>query len=106
MTCYLIKPPRLVRMPLNTSHYSEMLVLCNSQADCYTFALRIGAKVVHSVYSSYGLGNRNSGSIPDKGKSFIPFSIRPDRLRGSPRLIFNSTGIPFPEMYCVGGLVR
>jgi len=58
MTCYLIKPRRLVHMPLRTSHYSEMLVLCNSQADCYTFALRIGAKVVHSVYFSYGLDNR------------------------------------------------
>jgi len=41
MTWYLIKLRRLVRMIMKTSHYSEMLVLCNSQADCYTFALRI-----------------------------------------------------------------
>jgi hypothetical protein len=47
-----------------------------------------------SLVSDYGLDDRSS--IPDTGRGFFVYSLRPDRLWGPPSLLSNGYRVSFP----------
>jgi hypothetical protein len=47
-----------------------------------------------SIVSDYGLDDR--GSIPDRGRGFLLYPLRPDRLWGPPSLLYNGYRGSFP----------
>jgi hypothetical protein len=52
------------------------------------FSMRTGWVPV-SIVTAYGLGCR--GSIPDRGRGFLLYPLRPDRLWGPPSLLYRGS---------------